>query len=524
MRLAAIGLFVLCVALFLAPGGTRAATFYNPCAKVSLSSTAANTASSITQTFGVGLDPQTCGPFFQANDRPGEWIHKGVIYFTPSYWQIAKDADIPDGVEVGEVHSQVVLGLFDNGCNQVLKLNFALLDGTLDVANPVDALSPGRADRLKPLSVKNGDGVPAAAEKWPSYLTDLAEQSGMDLSKVLARAVGVNTTDIVGTTTILNMLIFEPGTTIFRGLIIDPNLGYPTISILNDPTAPSSSAGFVSDFCAPFRFEYSLYDTVAGQPYRQNPGDGVYDFVSYSVPSPDADSDGIENTLDPCPYEPNLSGWDPRGILVQGSTPGDNDVDGLPDECDPNLELRSACQADTGASGHDEDCDGWSNRVDNCALVSNDDQADADGDAIGDICDRSIVPESSGLAACTVNTLTIGSGGAAPANPLLMSPCNVDTCVCLSMGDLDCDQDVDNTDLLLELYLLADINVPCFQNRYLGCDWLLNAPDVADMLRYLALHEGVPCIPLPPPAVPSSIDPGLERGHQDRNSTAPPPS
>jgi hypothetical protein len=424
MRFAVIGLFVLCAALFLAPGKTQGSAFYNPCAKVSLDSTAANTASAITHTFGVGLDPQTCAPFARATDRPPEWLPAAVVDFTPPDWHVATDADIPDGAEVGEFASQITLGLFRNGCNQVISVDLPLLDGTIDVTNTVEALPAGRPDRLKPLSIKNADGVPAAAEKWPSFLATVAEQSGMDLSKLHARFVGVDTTGVSGLTIVWNFLVFEPGAQVSHKFSVDQSLGYPTIAIMQDPTVPTSRYDPATDFCAPVWHQYILKSNVNGVPYRQNPGNGVYNFTTFSIPAPDADNDGIENALDPCPYTPNGSGWDPRSVLSQGQQ-GDPEPDGLPDDCDPHPDRRFHCSAIPEDPSDDEDCDFWPNRLDNCPLVSNDDQKDTDGDGIGDACDHDpAVTDGQNLPVCNVSTVTIGSGGTPPVDPKLLVPCD----------------------------------------------------------------------------------------------------
>ncbi|HSA59373.1 MAG TPA: choice-of-anchor Q domain-containing protein [bacterium] len=72
---------------------------------------------------------------------------------------------------------------------------------------------------------------------------------------------------------------------------------------------------------------------------------------------PDADGDGIPNTLDNCPD-------------VSNADQTDTDGDGAGDACDT-----------------DDDGDGVADGVDNCPLVANADQADEDGDGIGAACD-----------------------------------------------------------------------------------------------------------------------------------------
>src|ERR1700674_4351036 len=156
--------------------------YFEPCALSALAATTPSTASDIKTNFGIGLDPTTCGRFGSPSERPPNWNSAGLIYFTPNGWGIAKDADIPDGTQVGTFKSEAVLGLLNNGCNTVLNVNFNLLDGTTDQSKAVHGLPPGQPDRLKPLSVKDANGVPAGASGWPDYLSTVAANEGMDLS------------------------------------------------------------------------------------------------------------------------------------------------------------------------------------------------------------------------------------------------------------------------------------------------------------------------------------------------------
>jgi len=132
-------------------------------------------------------------------------------------------------------------------------------------------------------------------------------------------------------------------------------------------------------------------------------GTGTHMSRNYSQSQRDADNDGIDNAMDPCPYTLDPL-WDPRAACTVPG-PGDQDCDGLPNSCDP---------APTTANT-DQDADYYNNRQDNCPLVANgcktpacnatnnpiwDNQSDEDPrvlnadlgpgpDSIGDSCDDS---------------------------------------------------------------------------------------------------------------------------------------
>jgi len=160
-----------------------------------------------------------------------------------------------------------------------------------------------------------------------------------------------------------------------------------------------------------------------------DPGAGVLNTGTmiarnYSRSERDADGDGWENDLDPCPYTLD-PGWDPRAecLLGVGCT-GDNDGDGLPNSCDPDVDgdPDDPDEIDCDfphSTQKDCDGDGYENRQDICPLVPNgctqtagcgpianpewDNQADSESalpqnanadvgpnpDSIGDACDDS---------------------------------------------------------------------------------------------------------------------------------------
>lgn len=85
----------------------------------------------------------------------------------------------------------------------------------------------------------------------------------------------------------------------------------------------------------------------------------------------DGDDDGVLNSDDNCPYDPNPD-------------QADTDTDGIGDVCDP-------CPNDTE---NDIDEDGVCGDVDNCPYEPNADQSNIDGDSLGDACDSDIDGDS----------------------------------------------------------------------------------------------------------------------------------
>jgi hypothetical protein len=116
---------------------------------------------------------------------------------------------------------------------------------------------------------------------------------------------------------------------------------------------------------------------------------------------PDADGDGVEDSLDAFPNDPNETAdsdndgvGDNADLFPNDATETvDADSDGVGDNGDNCPAVENADQLDTDADGAgdicDDDMDGDSvlNDDDNCPLIANTDQADADVNGSGDACD-----------------------------------------------------------------------------------------------------------------------------------------
>ncbi|MCU7846045.1 MAG: thrombospondin type 3 repeat-containing protein [Candidatus Thiodiazotropha sp. (ex Monitilora ramsayi)] len=124
---------------------------------------------------------------------------------------------------------------------------------------------------------------------------------------------------------------------------------------------------------------YAVYD---GNGYMTNPSDpgdpgdggdtvgGMLRFLTVGADLTDTDADGIPDTADNCPVDPNPAQTDTDG-------------DGIGDACDPLT---------------DSDGDGVADTADNCPFDANPGQEDTDGDGIGDVCDPLTDSDGDGVA------------------------------------------------------------------------------------------------------------------------------
>jgi hypothetical protein len=286
-----------------------------------------------------------------------------AFYVTiPPEWGITPGCQIPVGLAIGKLRWDALLGRDGNPCNEPGPLLFDMLNATTDTTNTVefkDADGNGRPDFAED---KDASGRADVLERYPSFLKRMFPGR-----LPIRRTVGLF--KYVDPPILAQSLFFESlsgskGTTL---VIILQDLG--------DPEAVPGESGF-TDYCTPVGFRISDSGaTFQGLPLFTNPTAGRYQFILTAFGERDADGDGIENTLDTCPFDVNQG--NPR---VKGE--GDADEDGLDAACDPN----------DFEPNPDQDGDGYLNRVDLCPLVPATDttkQKDADGDGIGDECDTS---------------------------------------------------------------------------------------------------------------------------------------
>ena len=254
------------------------------------------------------------------------------------------DVAVPNGAIVGEVASDTTLGLANNTCTTLLHPSWTMMDSTTDIGTTVKFEDdPADADdKGEQFEDADGNGLPDGVDLYPAYLTRLlrnhpfnpgdpgASQPLQPVQRVYGQSV-VAAEDVS-----LQFVTFAPGTLI-NDFQPDPAWGLMSVLVIQNTGDPGRvlEPSTITDFCAPNHAETTLFgitrendDTAAaeaGFTYITNPAAGPTGSLVIASSEGDTDADGLEETLDTCPFEGNNDGWDPRN----DTHVGDNDQDGI---------------------------------------------------------------------------------------------------------------------------------------------------------------------------------------------------
>ncbi len=399
------------------------------------------------------------------------------------------DVAVPNGAVTGQVSSDTTLGLANNPCTTALAPSWNMMDATTQISPTVTFHDGDDADdRGEQFEDADGNGLADGVDMYPEYLTRLlrdvpyspfdpgASTPLQPIQRTYGQAI-VASEDVS-----LQFVTFPPGTKI-NGFQTDPAWGFMSVLVIQDTGDPGRvlEPSTITDFCAPNHAVTTLYGIThdnagttadeGGHMYVTNPAAGPTGSIVLPSSEADADDDGLENTLDTCPFEGNNDGWNPR----TGSHAGDSDEDGIPNICDPSPNDASA----------DHDGDGFQNRGDNCPLIANENQSDLDRDDLGDLCEVA-AGHDPGVPGATVPAII--QWGALFTAPF--------------QGDTDCGSTVTAVDALFTLRYVADIEpfAACiFVGGNANCDGNINAVDALAMLRDVAglpVNQQPGCTPL----------------------------
>ena len=300
---------------------------------------------------------------------------------------------------------EFTLGLINSPCNQEVPVEFNLANASIDRTDTVsfdDTTGSLTADFAED---NDGNGIEDAIDHYPDFNNRIIDE------QPIRRSAGI--TLIAGTPVLVQFLIFAPGTEISEEIDSDEDLGYPSVTLLQNAGDPDvmPQPAVITDFCTPLTVvNLELGETADGDPIMVNPQSGTYTFTAIAAGLRDADGDGYENTLDTCALDTNVG--NPRIPLD-----GDLDADGLDAACDP----------DDDDVDSDEDADGYPNRQDNCPLDANgeaeDNQADEDSDQIGDACDPEPSVENGELSIVRIEKVVTIGDGTGPGGPPSAEAC-----------------------------------------------------------------------------------------------------
>jgi hypothetical protein len=389
------------------------------------------------------------------------------------------------GAKVGGLRSLTNLGLINAPCTTPLTIDFILYNVALpnaatraamtNIAWPQPEGTPNRHERWRvddgthttdPPSTADpewadptdtvvtstdgttADGTTLAFANYPSHLLDLFDPdfiigvSNGSLEPKIPLAAYGGMTLVSGTWIPLYFLVFPAtganslsgGTALPAPLgDINASMGFPSVSVLTDPSAAIASPSSITDFCignASLNITTMLRSTV-----HTNPAAGTQMFVQYNASQRSTDQDPWENQIDTCPYNA-VPAENPSNLLGVNDTDGD----GIMNSCDTNgpyldgPPITDTCLVNAGATCNDSDVDNdlFSNRQDNCPQVYNPLQSEGEAgvapadkgprsDGMGNECDGAEGGNPPASGSITITQNGIPNGGTPTTTTITLS-------------------------------------------------------------------------------------------------------
>ncbi len=365
----------------------------------------------------------------------------GVVAFIPNEWEITPGDEIPIGTVVGRLTSQATLGIINGACNNVLPVVFIMQNASIDITDTVafddadDNLTEDFAED------KDGNGLLDAIDKYPAFINRVLMDEDDNPLQPIRRSAGA--TVVAGANVLLQFLIFEPGTFIDEEIPNDPELGFPTVTLLQDAgdPQPESEPGPITDFCTPL----------------------LSSNTSFAISMDNACTDDVPlDELDPiCTVH--------GAFLIDCDDPFDSDGDQIANDGCPTVgdEAETDCEDDV-----DDDADGWVN--DGCPAIGEpEDSTPTEPDEGGQVLFRN--PEAGTY---TFTTVTVGlrdADGDSYENPLDTCPFdpNVGNPRIGGDGDLDTDG-LDAACDPIDLATNSDEDLDGYVNRGDNCPLVAN--------------------------------------------------
>jgi hypothetical protein len=362
---------------------------------------------------------------------------EAFVFTLSGEFAIAADSEIPDATLVGGASAQAELGLLNGPCNSTVQSEFILYEATTDIDESIDVAPHAVAILIEDGTDTyegKGDSSSPLVSRYPGFNNRFFDPDGTGdwtagYSPVPPHSRYVGATKIQDEWQLLQVFVFQPGA---LKAAFDANpansthpfsrlhstLGWTMVLLLNDSAGYSSFPSAVNDWCSSLSLTGMLLGRVDvdgnGVPDTDRltspataggiDGEGTHLAQLYTLSIRDADGDGIDNSLDTCPYVANQedpwstnapdydgldSACDPSPTVASPpATPPDyvdNDsdtlvdedpVNGYDDDGDTAVDEDGNCRATAGLPDQDQDC--YPDRQDNCPLVSNPGQTEGE--------------------------------------------------------------------------------------------------------------------------------------------------